>query len=213
MALFDCQPPTGLINAQMLILRADGEIINPKFLFYQICSEDFQTKLRNFASGSAQPQIPIIDLMEVEVAVPDLPVQHQIASILSAYDDLIDNNTRRIKILEDMAATIYRQWFVEFRFPGHEHVPMVESELGLIPQGWAVSTLGDLAESVRRNIKPSDVNQPTPYFGLEHLPRKSIALTNWASPIQLTVQSWDSKRAKFCSVKFAPIFTKLVLRQ
>ena len=143
-ALFDCEPPKGLINAQMLILRADGEIIDQKYLFYQTCSEDFQAKLKNFASGSAQPQIPIIDLKEIEVAVADLPTQRQIASILSAYDDLIENNTRRIKILEGMAATIYRQWFVEFRFPGHENVPMVESELGLIPQGWEVMQLGEM---------------------------------------------------------------------
>ena len=147
-ALFDCEPPKGLINAQMLILRADGEIIDQKYLFYQTCSKDFQAKLKNFASGSAQPQIPIIDLKEVEVAVADLPTQRKIASILSTYDDLIENNTRRIKILEDMAATIYRQWFVEFRFPGHENVPMVESELGSIPHGWEVGRLGDLCSVV-----------------------------------------------------------------
>ena len=143
-ALVDFDPPKGLINAQMLILRADGETIDQKCLFYQTCSEDFQAKLKNFASGSAQPQIPIIDLKEIEVAVADLPTQRQIASILSAYDDLIENNTRRIKILEGMAATIYRQWFVEFRFTGHEHVRIVESELGLIPQGWEVMQLGEM---------------------------------------------------------------------
>ena len=139
-ALFDCDPPKGLINAQMLILRADDEIINRKFLFYQTCSDDFQTKLKNFASGSAQPQIPIIDLKEVEIAVPPLPAQRKIAAVLSSYDDLIENNTRRIKNLEEMASTIYREWFVEFRFPGYEQVEMVESQLGLIPQGWEVVT-------------------------------------------------------------------------
>ena len=119
-------------------MRADDEIINRKFLFYQTCSNHFQTKLKNFASGSAQPQIPIIDLKEVEIAVPPLSTQRKIAAVLSTYDDLIENNTRRIKILEEMAQAIYREWFVEFRFPGHEGVEMVESELGLIPQGWEV---------------------------------------------------------------------------
>ena len=66
--------------------------------------------------------------------------QRKIAAVLSAYDDLIENNTRRIKILEEMAQAIYREWFVEFRFPGHEQVEMVESQLGLIPQGWEVVT-------------------------------------------------------------------------
>ena len=78
-ALFDCDPPQGLINAQILILRADDKIINRRFLFYQTCSDNFQTQLKNFSSGSAQPQIPIIDLQKVEIVVPPLPVQHQIA--------------------------------------------------------------------------------------------------------------------------------------
>ena len=65
-----------------------------------------------------------------------LPISERIASILSAYDDLIENNTRRIKILEEMAQMLYREWFVNFRFPGHEKVQMVESELGPIPEGW-----------------------------------------------------------------------------
>ena len=67
-----------------------------------------------------------------------LPIQQKIASILSAYDDLIENNTRRIQILEEMAQRIYHEWFVHFRFPGHENVKMVESELGMIPEGWEV---------------------------------------------------------------------------
>ena len=159
-ALFDCDPPKGLINAQMLILRADDEIINRKFLFYQTCSDDFQTKLKNFASGSAQPQIPIIDLKEVEIAVPPLPAQRKIAAVLSTYDDLIENNTRRIKILEEMASTIYREWFVEFRFPGHEQVPMVESELGLIPQGWEVVVASEAISINPRVSVPRHTEKP-----------------------------------------------------
>ena len=66
-ALFNLTPPTGIINAQMLILRADSKVIDPKFLFYQLCDNGFQTKLKNFASGVAQPQIPMMDLKEIEI--------------------------------------------------------------------------------------------------------------------------------------------------
>ena len=83
-----------------------------------------------------------------KVFAPPLPNQRKIAAILNTYDDLIENNSRRIKILEDMAATIYREWFVEFRYPGHENVPMVKSELGLIPQGWEVKPLGDVVSEI-----------------------------------------------------------------
>ena len=70
--------------------------------------------------------------------MPDRFIQDKIAAVLSAYDDLIENNTRRIAILEEMARRIYEEWFVRFRFPGHEQVRMVESELGLMPEGWQV---------------------------------------------------------------------------
>jgi type I restriction enzyme, S subunit len=85
--------------------------------------------------------IPIRDLREIEISFPPLEAQRKIASILIAYDDLIENNTRRIKILEEMAQTIYREWFVTFRFPGHEKVKMVDSPLGMIPEEWAVGRL------------------------------------------------------------------------
>ncbi len=84
------------------------------------------------------------------VPVPPIAIQRRVASILSAYDDLIENNTRRIAILEEMARRIYEEWFVRFRFPGHEGVRMVESELGLVPEGWPV-----LAASTAMDINPS----------------------------------------------------------
>ena len=76
--------------------------------------------------------------------LPPLPIQQRIASILSAYDELIENSRRRIKILESMARALYREWFVNFRFPGHENHPHVASSLGEIPQGWAVKKLKDV---------------------------------------------------------------------
>ena len=82
------------------------------------------------------------------VDVPPLPFQRRIAGILSAYDDLIENNQRRIKILEEMARSLYREWFVNFRFPGHEKVPLVDSPLGPIPKGWEVKALQEIADVI-----------------------------------------------------------------
>ena len=92
---------------------------------------------------------------------PPMQVQHKIASILSTYDDLIENNTRRIKILEDMAQTLYREWFVHYRFPGHENVPMVQSELGPIPQGWEVKKVKEIVKRLKAGqvYKDADVNK------------------------------------------------------
>ena len=88
----------------------------------------------------------------VEIPCPPLPIQRRIADILSAYDDLIENNNRRIAILEEMAQNLYREWFVHFRFPGHEHVKMVDSPLGPIPEGWEVTRLGDIVTTSREDV-------------------------------------------------------------
>ncbi|MBD0261420.1 MAG: restriction endonuclease subunit S [Tolypothrix sp. Co-bin9] len=108
-------------------------------------------KTLNLAHQNAAGAVPGLNrnaLHLLPVTIPPLPTQKKIAAILSAYDDLIENNTKRIKILEEMAQTLYHEWFVEFCFPGHEHTKMVDSELGLIPEGWKVSTLADACNIV-----------------------------------------------------------------
>ena len=114
-----------------------------------------------------------------KILCPPMHIQRKIAAILSAYDDLIENNTRRIKILEDMAQTLYQEWFVHFRFPGHENVPMVESPLGPIPQGWEVKNFGEVSINFDRQRKPlsgqvrSTMQGEYPYYGaakiLDHI--------------------------------------------
>ena len=100
-------------------------------------------QIRATASGAKVRHTSPSRIGEVKAPIPSVDVQRRIASILSAYDDLIENNTRRIAILEEMARRIYEEWFVRFRFPGHEQVKMVESELGLIPDGWFPSPVGE----------------------------------------------------------------------
>jgi type I restriction enzyme S subunit len=104
--------------------------------------------------GAAQQHFNIGAARRMELHVPPLPIQRKIAAILSAYDDLIENNNRRIKILEEMAQRIYREWFVDFRYPGHEDVPLVQSDLGPIPKEWNVYPLSYSTESVTRGVSP-----------------------------------------------------------
>jgi type I restriction enzyme S subunit len=153
-ALYPKQLPEGLINAQMLIIRADGERLNPRFLFHVLRSPIFQKKLYNFSSGSAQPQIPIRDLKHVPIMAPDIRLQHRIADILSAYDDLIEVNTRRIAILEEMARRLFEEWFTKFRFPGHDAVSLQETEGLAVPSGWILGVVGTLAGYINRGIAP-----------------------------------------------------------
>ena len=103
-------------------------------------------KFRAVTRGATQDNLSLDKLLSFPLPTPSLPVQRRIASILSAYDELIENNQRRIKILEEMARSLYREWFVHFRFPGHDKVKMVPSPLGPIPQGWEIRPLGDFVQ-------------------------------------------------------------------
>jgi len=116
----------------------------PLFIGYLLESLDFSS----LNSGSAQQSLNRNFVYPVPVRKFTLPVQRRIAGILSAYDELMENSQRRIRILEAMARALYREWFVHFRFPGHEKLPRVASPLGDIPKGWEVKTIADLCESV-----------------------------------------------------------------
>jgi type I restriction enzyme S subunit len=112
------------------------------------------------------PHINLGVLREFRLKKPPLAEQRRIASILSAYDDLIENNTRRIAILEEMARRIYEEWFVHFRFPGHEQVRMVESEPGLIPNGWSVHKLSELASVNLKSIRAGNAPEELLYIDI-----------------------------------------------
>jgi type I restriction enzyme S subunit len=124
--------------------RMTSPAADPLFLTYLLRSPYQRKTIIGMSGGSAITNISQDSLASLQIPLPPLPTQRKISAILSAYDDLIENNTRRIAILEDMAQAIYREWFVHFRFPGHEGVRMVESELGPVPEGWEVRRLGDV---------------------------------------------------------------------
>jgi type I restriction enzyme S subunit len=111
------------------------------FIWAVVSSDEYQKTFFHLADGAAQPNMSGGQIEGVEIPLPPLPVQRRIAGILSAYDELIENSQRRIKILEAMARAPYREWFVHFRFPGHENHPSVASPLGEIPKGWEVKSL------------------------------------------------------------------------
>lgn len=117
---------------------------NPRFVYYKLKT----LGLEKFNAGAGVPTLNKNHLDTLEIEIPDLPTQTRIASVLSAYDDLIENNEKRIKALEEMAQLLYTEWFVKFKFPGHEKVKMIESgtEYGKIPDGWEVVPIIRLAE-------------------------------------------------------------------
>ncbi len=156
MALVTDMPETSRTTFQksVAIIKPNPQRVFSKWLFYSLLAN--RETLISWAGGTAQKNLLLRDLRAFDIHIPPFPTQQKIAAILSAYDDLIENNTRRIKILEEMAQTIYREWFVNFRFPGHEKVKMVDSPLGRIPKGWEIRKLGDVA-TIAKGKKPSQV--------------------------------------------------------
>ena len=122
-------------------------------MWFRSANPDVRTEYLYYATGdpsrwpkrgAAQPFIALADARRLEILLPPVGTQRSIVAILSTYDDLIENNARRIQILDEMAKAIYREWFVEFRYPGHQDTPLVESTIGTLPSGWGVGSLQDL---------------------------------------------------------------------
>ena len=117
--------------------------VDALFLYYSMRTRKKELLSLGSATGVRTPILNKSAFCDTKVVVPPLPIQRRVAGILSVYDELIENSQRRIKILESMARGLYREWFVHFRFPGHESVPRVPSTLGEIPKGWEVKTVAD----------------------------------------------------------------------
>lgn len=175
------------INSGMLILRCDTQKLLPNFLLYVLRSEDFISQVNGFKSGVAQPQLPIKDLKQIQIPLPPLSVQRHIADVLSAYDDLIENNRRRIAILEETARLAYRKWF------GGANTART-------------ATLGEIAPFVRGKVitQKSAVlgNVPVVAGGLEPAYFHNVA--NTGTPV-ITI-SGSGANAGFARMYFEPIW-------
>lgn len=124
-----------------------------KYIYYYMSSDAGQKTMWSRTIGAAQPALTIDIVKQYEIPLPDIKIQKRIADILSAYDDLIENNQKQIKLLEEAAQRLYKQWFIDLRFPGHETTPIVDG----LPKGWSVKTVDDIAEYINGYaFKPSD---------------------------------------------------------
>jgi len=128
-------------NQAVCVLIVDPEVTDSRFLYYVLMHE--RSRLVEGAHGAAQQNLSQATIRQFSLRVPGIGAQRRIAEVLTAIDHLIENNRRRVEVLEEMARAIYQEWFVRFRYPGHGDVPLVDSPLGPIPEGWVVSTCGD----------------------------------------------------------------------
>ena len=122
------------------ILRPNKLIVDSRFLYYVMLSRDFYMQADTVAIGAAQRTISLTALRNMEVELPSMEIQHRIANILSRYDSLIENYQKQIKLLEEAAQRLYKEWFVDLHFPGHENTKTVDG----VPEGWEKKKLNNL---------------------------------------------------------------------
>lgn len=164
------------------LFKPDNETIDPDYLFFKVNSTEFQEGIKNYKSGSAQPFVSLGSLREFKFDILNgLTKQKYVAEVLINYDNLIENNNRRIAILEDMAQSLYREWFVNFRYPNHQdnldadgNPKLIDSPLGQIPDGWEVKSA---AEVITINPKTKLVKEgEKPFVGMSGLSQGSMVI-------------------------------------
>jgi type I restriction enzyme S subunit len=168
-----------------LVEETTGGRVSTRFLYYLFNTRIVRQQLRATATGLKIRHTSPTRIGEVSVELPPLPVQRKIAAFLSAYDDLIENNLRRIRILVEMSQSLYREWFVEFRFPGHEQARFVDSIHGSIPEGWEVKKFGEIGRLRREKFLESR-DLTLPLVDMARLPSKSWALSEFGQSDELS---------------------------
>lgn len=189
-----------------LIQEIDNEALDKHFLYYLLNTRPVRGQISSSATGTKVRHTAPERIYRVKVPVPtDVNQQRHIASILSAYDNLIENNRRRIQLLEQAARLLYKEWFVRLRFPGHEHVKV----RGGVPEGWERKRLSELCTDIRESIDPKTLPPETAYIGLEHIPRRSITLSDWGTAAEIDSSKFKFAEGDILFGKIRPYFHKV----
>ena len=190
-------PEPTTFESHLIRVRLDQAKAIPLFYHYYFRSPF--SGMSTIVQQCAQAGIRASELAELKVGYPP------VVDLLAPYDTLIENNRRRMALLEESARLLYREWFVRLRFPGYEHTPIVDG----VPQGWERKTLGDLCSEIRDMVLPEALEPDTPYIGLEHIPRRSISLNEWGTAEQVTSSKSRFKAGEIIFGKIRPYFHKV----
>ena len=200
----------GCLGRRMAIMRPDPSAIDARFLYCYTQSPAWKAVIASrTVLGATVNRIPIATFPEFPLRLPSLPAQQRIAGVLSAYDKLIENNRRQIKLLEEAAQRLYKEWFVDLHFPGHETTPIHNG----IPEGWERTTVGKICELIRDSSRPDDRNESTMYIGLEHMPKNSICLNMYGDVSSVTGSKLNFRKNDILFGKIRPYFHKVGFAQ
>ena len=215
-----------LVSQSQMKLTPDRTKVDPRFLYFTFTSADYRHYLRSNAVVTGVPHINLRLLREYPLSLPPLPEQKAIAAVLGALDDKIELNRQMNATLEAMARALFQSWLVDFdpvhakaegRLPAGLDEPTAalfpaefqDSELGEAPRGWRVGTLGEVATNPRRGVDADEISGATAYIGLEHMPRRCIALSEWDTAEDLESNKSEFKQGEILFGKLRPYFHKV----
>lgn len=202
----------GCLGRRLALIRPDRSVVEPRFLHFLLLGPEWrETVIERTIAGSTVDRIPLIDFPDFPVSVPGLDYQREIVHFLGAIDDLIEHNRRRIELLEQMAQAIYREWFIDLCYPGHEDDGLVNSPDGSIPSGWHWERLDAVCTAESASVDPSSIDEATPAVGLEHLGRRTFTLASWGKAGALTSRKLLFRRSDVLFGKIRPYFHKVAL--
>ncbi|MDP2425217.1 MAG: restriction endonuclease subunit S [bacterium] len=203
----------GIAVAQRLLtLRPNSKVLNNDYLLYFLQSAKGQAELKARESGSTVTGIKQSEFRKIDIILPPLVEQKAIANVLSSLDDKIELNNKINKILEEIAQTLYKRWFVDFEFPNEGGEPykssggdMVESELGLIPKGWRTVSLSELVIKCNKKVIP-DGNEKI--IDMANMPSYSIALCSYENGDKLSTNTYKMDKYSFLYGSIRPYLGK-----
>ena len=164
-------PKNLFLGQRLMFFRTDNNKCDNRFLFYSLSFSDNKRNIIAMSNGSTVNHLRVPDCENIEISIPDLPIQHRIATILSRYDSLIENYQKQIKLLEEAAQRLYKEWFVDLHFPGHETTKIVDG----VPEGWEKKKIGDFVTFYDKQRKPlssmqrMNMEKIYPYYGAASL--------------------------------------------
>ena len=219
--------PRFVYSPQLCFWRShDPELIEPRFLFCWMSGREFFDQYKGVAGQTDMAEyVSLRDQRDMRITLPPVREQRAIAHVLGTLDDRIALNRRMNETLAAMARALFRSWFVDFdpvrarmegrdpglpgRIAGLFPDRLGDSELGRIPEGWTAGRLSDIAAAPRRGIRPADFSDETPYIGLKHMPRRSIALVEWESATKVTSNKFIFEKGDLLFGRLRPYFHKV----
>lgn len=194
------------LGQRTVLIRPDPQKVDPDYLVYYLLAPEQQHKLMSTAHGATVSHVNIPDIHNMNVDnLPSIEIQQRIAAMLCAYDNLIESNQKQIKLLEEAAQRLYKEWFIDLRFPGHEITHVIDG----VPEGWERKQLGELCTIQKRAVTPEAIEPHTPYIGLEHIPRKDFCLSSWGDASEISSNKYVFNKDDIIFGQIRPYFHKV----